>query len=144
MSKRVIEFYIVDILLAIDKIERYSKNHTNAIDFYYDELSFDATMRELQIIGEATKKLINRNILSNNYRVIVDFRNLIVHEYFGIDADEIWDILKNELPKFKEVVNTLFLNANKKLLKEVLEANSLDLKNRSLEFILELKKRIKD
>ncbi len=90
MSKRVLEFYIIDILIAIDKIKRYSKDFSNADEFYYDEKSFDATMRELQIIGEATKYLINSNMLDSSFRVVVEFRNIIVHEYFGIDKDEIW------------------------------------------------------
>jgi len=58
-------------------------------------------MRELQIIGEATKHLLQAQLIDDTYRIVVDFRNVIVHEYFGIDADEIWDILQNELPTFE-------------------------------------------
>ncbi len=89
MPKRVIELFAIDILVAMDKIARYHSEHSDAQSFYHDEKSFDATMRELQIIGEATKHLITSRKLANEYRVIVDFRNLIVHEYFGIDSDEI-------------------------------------------------------
>ncbi len=138
MSKRVVEFFIIDILVAIDKIKRYSKSFNNALDFYYDEKSFDATMRELQIIGEATKKLINSELLSKDFRIIVDFRNLIVHEYFGIDADEIWDIVKNELTLFEKEILKLFYNANEEKIKQVLRANKKELRGASLEYIQKL------
>ena len=55
MSKRHPELFAVDILVAIGKIERYSEDFADAQEFSHDEKSFDATMRELQIIGEASK-----------------------------------------------------------------------------------------
>jgi len=144
MSKRVVEFFIVDILIAINKIKRYSNGFRDAQSFYYDEKSFDATMRELQIIGEATKKLINSNLLSDDFRVVVDFRNLIVHEYFGIDADEIWDILKNELPSFEKEILSLFKRADRKILTKIIDANKKELRDKSLQYLKDLEKLIKD
>ena len=55
MSKRVIELFVIDLLVAMDKISRYHAEFDDAQSFYYDEKSFDATIRELQIVGEATK-----------------------------------------------------------------------------------------
>ena len=141
MSKRVVEFFIIDILIALDKVRRYSADVTNAQDFYYDEKSFDATMRELQIIGEATKHLINSELFDNSYRVIVDFRNLIVHEYFGIDADEIWDIVTNELIVFeKDVLEVVKDYQDKALLLKVIGHAKDDLryKGRTVEFLRHL------
>jgi len=143
MSKRVLEFFIIDILIAIDKIKRYSKDFKNADDFYYDEKSFDATMRELQIIGEATKHLINSNLLDKSFRVIVDFRNLIVHEYFGIDKDEIWQIVTSHLYNFEEEILKLLKNSNHKIVLDILNENKNDFKGKTLEYIEKLEKDIK-
>lgn len=101
MSKRDISLYIVDIFIAINKIQRYTKKFTNAEDFKWSELEWDATVRELEIIGEATNNLIKSQILENNkYRKIVDFRNVIIHGYFGIDEDEVWSVVQDKLTSF--------------------------------------------
>lgn len=94
-------FYMIDILIANNKIERYTKEFHKAEELYWSELEWDATIRELEIIGEATNKLIKYGFLPNEkYRKIVDFRNIIVHGYFGIDKDEVWEVIKNKLPIF--------------------------------------------
>ena len=143
MSKRVLEFYIIDILIAIDKIKRYSKDFSNADEFYYDEKSFDATMRELQIIGEATKYLINSNMLDSSFRVVVEFRNIIVHEYFGIDKDEIWQIIRTHLLKFEDEIMRIFKSSDKEVLLDILKENKSDFRGRTLEYITKLEKELK-
>jgi uncharacterized protein with HEPN domain len=84
-------------------------------------MSFDATMRELQIIGEATKHLLQSGTLDDSHRVIVDFRNLIVHEYFGVDAEEIWEILREELPPFRGRIEKLLKLSDRDIVLEILE-----------------------
>jgi len=131
MSKRVLEFFMIDILISIDKIKRYSAGFEDSEDFYYDEKSFDATMRELQIIGEATKHLINGNILSSNYRMIVNFRNILVHEYFGIDSEEIWNVIKVNLPKFEIVILDIIKNIeNREFVLNIIKHSKNDFQNR--------------
>ena len=100
MSKRSPALYLLDIFLAFNKITRYTEKFTNSEDFFYSELEWDATVRELEIIGEATNKLIKLNIISNENRRIVDFRNEIAHGYFGINADIVFDVCKNKLPEY--------------------------------------------
>ena len=97
MSKKELSLYIVDILIAINKIERYTKKFNNSKEFYYSELEWDASLRELQIIGDATNILLNHNLLDNSFRRIVDFRNQIVHAYFGIDEDIIWEVITEKI-----------------------------------------------
>ena len=99
---RDIEFYLVDIFIAIDKIQRYISPFSNASELLYDEKSWDAVIRELEIIGEATNKLLKYDFLENNYRIIVDFRNIIVHEYFGIDENIVWEVVTEYLDEFKQ------------------------------------------
>lgn len=81
MSKRDPSLYLLDIFIAHNKIERY-------------------TDRELEIIGEATNKLINAGVVSDKNRRIVDFRNEIAHGYFGINAEIVFDVCKNKLPQY--------------------------------------------
>ena len=103
MSKRDIEFYILDTLIAIDKIRRYTSMFHNGDDLLCSELSWDATIRELEIIGEATKNLLNNSILDEKkYRRVVDFRNQINHAYFGIDEEIVWDVIQNKLDGYEE------------------------------------------
>lgn len=103
MSKREITLYIVDIFIAINKLQRYTEKFSDAQTFKWSELEWDASIRELEIIGEATKVLINSDILSNDkYRKIVDFRNMISHGYFGIDEDEVFMIIKDKLDIFSD------------------------------------------
>jgi len=112
MSNRELEFYIVDIFIAYDKIKRYSHKFVNAQEFLHSELEWDAVIRELEIIGEATNQLLKTNILGNEYRVIVDFRNQINHGYFGIDENIVWEVIKNYLDTFRlELIKVIKSNS---------------------------------
>jgi len=104
--------YLVDILIADDKIKRYTKNFDNGNDLLYSELEWDGVIREFEIIGEATNYLIKNEILNKNYRIIVDFRNKIIHGYFGIDEVIVWDVIKNYLPEFIKYIKN-FIRENK-------------------------------
>ncbi len=98
------------IIESIDKITLYSQDATNADDFYHDTKSFDATMIHFINIGEMIERLspdIKNSYTNIPWRDIKDFRNLVSHNYFGIDADELWDIIVNHLPKLKTDINTL-------------------------------------
>jgi uncharacterized protein with HEPN domain len=101
MSNRDITLYIVDIFIAIDKLENYTQEFNTAAELLYSDIHWDACIRELEIIGEATKFLLNDNLLDSQYRRIVNFRNQIIHGYFGIDENIVWDILKNKLSVYQ-------------------------------------------
>jgi len=100
-KKRDIELFIVDIFVAIEKIKEYTQAFSNPSDFQHSSLHWDASMRQLEIIGEALNKLLEDekfSILAPSYfRKVVNFRNSIVHGYFGIDLDEVWDIVTQKL-----------------------------------------------
>jgi uncharacterized protein with HEPN domain len=115
MFSRGSELYILDIFIAIDKIKRYTAGFRCGDDLLHDELSWDATIRELEIIGEATKTLLHNGVLDDKrYIRIVDFRNQINHGYFGIDEDVVWDVVTNKISEYEndlsEVVITLQLD----------------------------------
>ena len=116
MSKknRFIEYFIVDILIAVHKIEMYLKKCKSKDEFELNFMCHDAVIRELEIIGEAMKHVLSdqniKNIVNNEWRIIVDFRNVISHEYFGIDIDEIWNIVTIDLQNLKLEMKTFISN----------------------------------
>jgi uncharacterized protein with HEPN domain len=108
-------FELLSLLEAIDKIKLYSQEFSNGEDFYYDSKSFDASMMQFVVIGEVISRLDeNFKSLHNNipWQKIKDFRNIIAHDYFGIDADEIWDIIQNKLLPLKEDIEALVKTNN--------------------------------
>jgi uncharacterized protein with HEPN domain len=100
MSDRQHALYIVDIFIAIDKIYRYTDRFVNAQELLNSELEWDGAIRELEIIGEATNYLLKANQIDEKYRRIVDFRNQIIHGYFGIDESIVFDVIRNKLPHY--------------------------------------------
>ncbi len=99
------------LIESIDKIQQYSSEFNNPEDFYHDSKSFDATMMQFIVIGETISRLDTdfRNIQNQiPWQKIKDFRNIIVHDYFGIDADEIWGIINEKLlPLKKEILKII-------------------------------------
>ena len=109
MSKRSMELLVEDIWESIEKIERYTKGMTRE-SFQNDEKTTDAVVRNLEIIGEAAGRLpedfVNRNS-EIEWAKIVGLRNRIVHEYFGVDIQIIWQILEKDLPAFKASLKSI-------------------------------------
>lgn len=108
MSKT--EFNLLAFLEAIEKIETYSNDYTNADDFYHDAKSFDATMMQFVVIGEIIIRIdedYKQQHTSIPWQKIKDFRNIIAHDYFGIDADEIWSIIQLHLLPLKKDIESL-------------------------------------
>lgn len=135
MSKREVELFIFEIYVAILKIEYVAKDFSNIQDLLHDFKSWDTIIREFEIIGEATKYLINQELLNKNFQIVVDFRNLIIHEYFGIDPNEVDNIIKNDLGNFKKMILSLINNINTDLKNELINATIED--NKYLSFIVQ-------
>jgi uncharacterized protein with HEPN domain len=113
MSKRENSFYFVDIFIAIYKIKLYTSKFQNSEELLDSMLQWDATIRELEIIGEATNMLIRLEVLTNKkYRKIVDFRNIIIHGYFGIDEDEVWSVVTQKLISFEQELKSIIKDKN--------------------------------
>lgn len=99
---------LLNILDSIEKIEAYTSNHESADSFYNQPIAFDATMMNFIVIGEMVDKLSNE--FFTNYETEFDwfkakgFRNIIAHNYFGIDAEEVWQIIHTSLKELKAVV----------------------------------------
>lgn len=95
---------------SISKIELYTKPFKNAADFAQDSKSFDASLMNFIVITECVGRLSEylKNTHSEvEWRKVYAFRNLIAHDYFGIDEEEVWDIVISHLPKLKEKIQNL-------------------------------------
>jgi uncharacterized protein with HEPN domain len=95
---------LLAILDSIIKIGTYTENITSTELFYNDTKSFDAVLMNFVAIGEMVARISDE--LKNQYtqiewNMIKDFRNLIAHDYLGIDAEEVWQIIKNHLPSLE-------------------------------------------
>ena len=99
MSKRDKRLYIEDILDSAEAIKTFTKG-LNFEDFRSDRKTYSATIREYIVIGEAISALIDtleEEVPTYPWRMVKDFRNFIVHEYFGVDAQIVWDLTTQEL-----------------------------------------------
>ena len=109
LSKHIL-FNLKALLEAIEKVELYSKEFNDSDEFYHDQKSFDASMMQFVVIGEIISRLDDSYKSSHSeipWQKIKDFRNIIAHDYFGIDADEIWDIIMNKLLPLKSDIHKL-------------------------------------
>ncbi len=109
MSKREVNLYISDILEAINAIECYLVGIDFSI-FTSDRKTYSATIRELEIIGEASAQLPDE--FKNSYtevpwRLMKDFRNVLSHHYFGVNYEIVWDLIHNQLPTIKKKISLI-------------------------------------
>jgi uncharacterized protein with HEPN domain len=138
---RNIELFIFDIYIAIQKITKVSNKFNNVQDLLYDFMAWDSVVREFEIIGEATKYLLRDQLLEKNYQEVVDFRNQIIHAYFGIDQDIVWEIINNDLKHFEQIIKSLILNIEPNLKQELIKSFIED--NHYLDFIVEALRELK-
>ena len=99
MSKREELLLLDDILNAGKKILRFSEG-MNLQQFMEDEKTQDACIRNFEIMGEASKYISEETMISNpeiSWRKMAGYRNLLIHEYFGVNLEIVWDIIENEL-----------------------------------------------
>ena len=109
MSKRKDEDLILDILESINRIITYTKKISYE-KFLDDFKSQDAVIRNLEVLGEAAKLIssdIKKKFNQIPWKDITGTRDRLIHDYFGVNIDIVWDIVKNELPQlvsiFKEI-----------------------------------------
>ena len=139
---RHIELFIFDIFVAIQKIKYVVSKFDNAEQLLYDFTSWDSVIREFIIIGEASKYLLEDNLVEKEYQRIVDFRNQITHEYFGIDNYIVWEIVYQKLAGFENVIIKLIHDIEPTLKLELIDAFIED--NQYLDFIVEVLNDLKD
>lgn len=109
MYKRDIRLYLADIEESIAAIEEFTAG-LEYESFAADRKTYSATLREFIVIGEAIANIpdeVKNRVPSIEWRLIKDFRNFIVHEYFGVDSRIVWDAVRKELPLLKPEIERL-------------------------------------
>jgi uncharacterized protein with HEPN domain len=101
-------FYLDDMATFAKKVQTYTQDLTQT-EFVANELAYDATLRNLELIGEAATH-IPAEIREANpeipWRLIVATRNRLVHAYLGIDDDTIWSIIQDDIQELLAALNT--------------------------------------
>ena len=101
--------YLKDILDSINCIEEYLLDHTFD-SFITDRKTIDAVVRNLEIIGEATKNIpdeMREQHADIEWKKISGLRDILIHEYFGVDFEILWDIIQTKLTQLKTSVQAL-------------------------------------
>jgi uncharacterized protein with HEPN domain len=100
--------YLNHIRDSIKKIETYTGKGRKA--FFHDSLIQDGVIRNLEIIGEAVRKLsadLKKQHPAIPWRSITALRNVLIHEYFGVDLEAVWRVVRNRIPVLKRYVQML-------------------------------------
>ena len=95
--------YIEDILTSIKKIKRYTAGMSFG-DFIRNEKTIDAVLRNLEIIGEAAKNVpeeIRQKYPQIPWKEIAGMRDRLIHAYFGVDLEIVWQTIVSDLPKLE-------------------------------------------
>lgn len=112
MSSRDFRLYLQDIIDSGEAIQDFVKDYSED-EFIGDRKTYSAVIREFEIIGEAVGKLpedIREEYPQVPWRDIKDFRNLLIHEYFGVDLELIWQVICDELPLLLDVIYEIMRN----------------------------------
>ena len=112
---RDIKMYLLDISNSIDSIFEYLGNERNFKLYDTNKLIRRAVERELEIIGEATNRIIkiNPTIDISNARRIVSLRNWVIHSYDNVDNVIIWGIIDKDLLLLKTQVDNILIKEGK-------------------------------
>jgi uncharacterized protein with HEPN domain len=115
-EKRIFIDSLIDISNEIDRIFKFV-NEMTYDEFIQDEKTIYAVTRSFEIIGEATKNIPDD--IKNTYNQIPwskisGMRNKLIHEYFGVDLETLWNTIKNRLPEIKQPVEEILNSFNTK------------------------------
>lgn len=103
------KLYLIHISECIERIESYVAQ-MDAQGFANSTMVQDAVLRNLQTMAESTQRLSDKAKESQpqiDWYKIAGFRNILVHDYLGIDTETVWNIIKKELPALKEAVGAM-------------------------------------
>ncbi|NOY14937.1 MAG: DUF86 domain-containing protein [bacterium] len=108
-NPKVVVLHILDAIYAIEEyVKGYDKSR-----FEKDAKTQDAVIRRLEIIGEACTKLsdnFQQEIKEIPWSKIKAMRNVLIHEYWSVDLDLVWDVVKNKLPELKKYLKAFNQN----------------------------------
>jgi len=113
---RDFKVFLKDILRAIERIEEYAGDLSYK-DFCENQLVQDGVVRNLEIIGEAVKNLpkdVQKKYPTVEWKKIAGLRDILIHAYFGVDRDIVWDVVINNIPDLKKQISLILKKKNKR------------------------------
>jgi uncharacterized protein with HEPN domain len=102
-------FYLDDMIEFAGKVLSYTDNFDKA-DFVAKGLNYDATLRNLELIGEAATHIPDEIRSTHSeipWRMIIATRNRLIHGYLGIDNDTLWSIVQDDVPELLQKLRAL-------------------------------------
>ena len=106
---REVGLYLQDIATCATKVVAYTQD-MDFDGFLIDERTYDAVLRNLELIGEAAKhvpELYRQQHASIDWRRMAGLRDLLAHAYFGVDDPILWDLIQNKLPDLIKAMASL-------------------------------------
>lgn len=118
--KKDFKIFLEHIKESIEEIERHTENMSEK-EFMDDTKTQDAVFRRIEIIGEAVKNIppdFKRKNTQVEWREIAGTRDKLIHEYFGVDLDLVWEIINKDIPKLKKQILKILETLNGKIKSE--------------------------
>ena len=106
--KRDDKTYLLHILDAVTQIQAYTAR--GRADFFSSRLVQDGVIRNLEVIGEATKNLsstLRERQPDLPWKQMAGLRDVLIHHYFGVNLETVWLVVENRLPLLRKTVETL-------------------------------------
>ena len=103
------EIYLEDVLEAINRIQAYMEGITRT-EFESDLMRFDAIIRNLEVIGEAVKQVpesLRKEYPSVEWRKIAGLRDILIHRYFDVNIEIVWEIVQSDTPVLKTKIEQM-------------------------------------
>lgn len=107
--KRNYTLYLDDIYKSIDKIEKYTEGY-DFERFKTDDKTISACVREIEVIGEAAKQIpdeITKQYLNIPWSLMAKMRDKLIHWYFDIDEEIVWNVIKDQFPTLKYEIESM-------------------------------------
>ncbi|MCD6228810.1 MAG: DUF86 domain-containing protein [Candidatus Omnitrophica bacterium] len=101
--------YLKDILSAMEAIEKFTQG-MNFKDFRENDMVYSAVIRKFEIIGEAAKNLpeeIKQKYPEIPWKSMAGMRDRLIHFYFGVKYELVWETIKREIPKIKPLIEKI-------------------------------------
>jgi uncharacterized protein with HEPN domain len=102
-------FYVEDMVACCDKVLAYTQG-IDCAGFASDSMRYDATLRNLELIGEAATHVpseVRASTAGVPWRMVIALRNRLIHGYLGIDDDTIWSIVCDEVAPLRAALIAL-------------------------------------